>query len=669
MHHYKYLPLEDENSIRLMTVLPGKFDDLIRAEITHEPLVPPDKVVLSTESSSWIHPDPSVNRALYDPIPDGEKNLSVPVYEALFYAWGSPEKREVIEVEVSKTTAKRVFPTSFFRRKLPITHNLALALRHTRFCDRPRTLWVDTICIGQSNAQERSTQVQRMGEIYSLATGVVAWLGPSFTDSNLALTKLEKIGEGVEVLEDNYFALSPRCPRPDWYRLEIQLPFFLNEFAAIVQLCEVPYMKRLWIVQELTAAKISWPLFRRAILCIYSKHRGIPEGPRPSIESVAEICENDQNLTVPMKIYRHYNRQCADARDKVYGCMNLFDPAVKRHIAVDYSKKPLDVFKQVFLVFLGQEKRLTQLPFAGNCTLPASAWPTWLPNWSQSSTFSGSYSGSSSNSISAAREKHTAPNKLEATGLAFAYFYRKLEFLKGLGLEDLQTSTYPNGETRLDVYPQTISTGCLDERNPNRGYPTLAEVRDEVVRLAAYPKRAEQSALAKGFFVDLMIWTADFHVFTMSNDYIGLSRAPVQPGDEVFIILGCDSPMIVRPRSDGEYEVVGDCYIHGAMDGEVLLGALPHSWEVKIVLSKREIWAPRFQNGDSNAITESDPRLDSIPMPAEWEPIEFEWTPSYPMHCRKFQNKSTGEIINSEPRLFPEALLERGIPVKTITLV
>ncbi len=49
MHHYKYLPLEDENSIRLMTVLPGKFDDLIRAEITHEPLVPPDKVVLSVK--------------------------------------------------------------------------------------------------------------------------------------------------------------------------------------------------------------------------------------------------------------------------------------------------------------------------------------------------------------------------------------------------------------------------------------------------------------------------------------------------------------------------------------------------------------------------------------------------------------------------------------------
>ncbi len=259
-----------------------------------------------------------MNRALYDPRPDGEKNLSVPVYEALFYAWGSPEKYEVIEVEVSKTTAKRVFP-SFFRRKLPITHNLVLALRHIRFCDRPRTLWIDAICIDQSNAQERSAQVQRMGEIYSLATGVVAWLGPSFADSRLALAKLEKIGEGVEVLKDNYFALSPRCSHPDWYQLEIQLPFFLNEFAAIVQLCEVPYMKRLWIVQELTAAsvksvikcgdeEISWPLFRRAILCIYSKHRGIPEGPRLSIESVAEICENDQNLTVPMKIYRHYNR-------------------------------------------------------------------------------------------------------------------------------------------------------------------------------------------------------------------------------------------------------------------------------------------------------------------------------------------------------------------------
>lgn len=31
-------------------------------------------------------------------------------------------------------------------------------------------------------------------------------------------------------------------------------------------------------------------------------------------------------------------------------------------------------------------------------------------------------------------------------------------------------------------------------------------------------------------------------------------------GDEVFVVLGCDVPMLLRPKSDGEYQVVGDCY-------------------------------------------------------------------------------------------------------------
>ncbi|KAK5626423.1 hypothetical protein RRF57_002138 [Xylaria bambusicola] len=105
------------------------------------------------------------------------------------------------------------------------------------------------------------------------------------------------------------------------------------------------------------------------------------------------------------------------------------------------------------------------------------------------------------------------------------------------------------------------------------------------------------------------------------------------------------------------------------MDGESLLGGIPYPWEVRRRHVDTRFMAIRFYNTDSGMETEYDPRLESIPIPMDWEPIEFEWAPSDPINCRKFRNKVTGAIINSDPRLFPEALLERGILIRTITLV
>ncbi|KAI1429762.1 HET-domain-containing protein [Xylaria sp. FL1777] len=727
MCHYEYSPLEDDTSIRIVTILPGKFDDPIRAQIRHEPLVPPNEAeptrlsvkeidrTLSrgweaweafetlegriiffneeTMSSSWTHPDPDMDRALYDPTPNSKIDLAVPVYEALSYAWGSPEKDKIIEVEVPRITAETASPNSSLHRQLPITRNLDLALRYLRFHDRPRALWIDAICIDQSNDQERSAQVRRMGEIYSLASRVVAWLGPSFADSRLALTTLERIGQQVEFSKqvDRIFP-GPECPHQDWVHAMRQLPLLSNELAAMTELCKAPYLKRLWIIQELILAsaksvikcgdeEISWLLFRRAIVFLWSGYVELPAEMYRATFPAFGICKASPILSVPYVIWDYSRRGCTDARDKVYACMNLMDPAVRRHIVVDYSKHHLDVFKQVLLVFLEQEKRLAQLPFAGNCTFPPSAWPTWLPNWSQPGSNLANF-GATASSISAARVKYTAPNKLEATGLLFAHVSAGsqvlggghgvpgiVEFLKRLGIEDLQTSNYPTGETRLDAYLRTISIDHLGEMWSGRRYPTLPKLRDEVMSLVVRPEGVEHSALTRGLVGSHMIWVANCHVFTVSNGYIGLAGGPTQLGDKVFIILGCDNPMIVRPTYNGEYEVVGACYIHGVMDGEALLGALPHPWKVRMKPDKWGICSPSFHNGDSNTTCEYDPRLDSIPIPAEWEPMEFEWTRSDPDYCRKFRNKNTGEIINSDPRLFPEALLERGIPLRTITLI
>ncbi|KAK1590175.1 heterokaryon incompatibility protein [Colletotrichum navitas] len=83
-------------------------------------------------------------------------------YTALSYAWGSTRASNQIIV-----SGKVHY----------ITFNLDRALRAVRRRAEPVVLWVDSICINQYNAVEKSCQVGSMHDIFGRATDVIAYLG------------------------------------------------------------------------------------------------------------------------------------------------------------------------------------------------------------------------------------------------------------------------------------------------------------------------------------------------------------------------------------------------------------------------------------------------------------------------------------------------------------
>lgn len=85
-----------------------------------------------------------------------------PVYEALSYTWGA-KGPEAITVNGGV--------------QLPLTRNLFNALRRLRSRRKACVLWIDALCINQSNVSERGHQVSFMGEIYKSAWRVCIWLG------------------------------------------------------------------------------------------------------------------------------------------------------------------------------------------------------------------------------------------------------------------------------------------------------------------------------------------------------------------------------------------------------------------------------------------------------------------------------------------------------------
>jgi hypothetical protein len=60
-------------------------------------------------------------------------------------------------------------------------------------------------------------------------------------------------------------------------------------------------------------------------------------------------------------------------------------------------------------------------------------------------------------------------------------------------------------------------------------------------------------------------------LITTNEGHIGMGPCRVRKGDRICVLLGCSIPLILRLREgQPSYQVVGECYLHGFMDGEVL---------------------------------------------------------------------------------------------------
>jgi hypothetical protein len=102
-------------------------------------------------------------------------------YTALSYVWGDAPQTQSIQLGYhqlpTNATARTWAPGADCYKSFPVTTNLERALRHLRDRASERILWVDAICINQSDREECLSQVQGMSSVYKEAVEVRIWLG------------------------------------------------------------------------------------------------------------------------------------------------------------------------------------------------------------------------------------------------------------------------------------------------------------------------------------------------------------------------------------------------------------------------------------------------------------------------------------------------------------
>lgn len=416
---YQHLD-ESKNEIRLVTILPGNYDDPLEITLKHVSLnplplqLPPTTLSLSQleetmppgwsvhetvegrmlfegpdRTTTWVHPCPHVKPTAYDitqqQIHEAE---DTPAFEALSYTWGSFSRTAT--VTVYNGLAVDTKPSI-----LPIGASLSEALRYLRLRDQERVVWIDALCINQDDLEERGHQVGRMAHIYSRARKVVAWLGPDFDDAVKALQGLKHIGEQVEIVTSRYFARSPGASEPKWYDTTEPVPFDDSFWAAVIKLIQRPWFSRYWVIQEIHIGstrsflkcgthEIPWLLFRRAICCLSVK--AVDFIARPHTARLNPMCG-----IVPGKNFEYLlstlgaNHHCSDSRDIIYGLLSLAPPQLQEALRIDYSADTQLVYKELFITYTSLQHRSDLLTYAGYQTTETDTtsqpWPSWVPDW------------------------------------------------------------------------------------------------------------------------------------------------------------------------------------------------------------------------------------------------------------------------------------------------
>jgi hypothetical protein len=188
---------------------------------------------------------------------------------------------------------------------------------------------------------------------------------------------------------------------------------------------------------------------------------------------------------------------------------------------------------------------------------------------------------------------------------------KKVSSITGLNVQD---------DMRLEKFCETISAGDLSERHQ--------PARDDIASLSqstyALRNMLENAAIESADYdgsSDESLFAAVVHTYCHNRSFFisetgefGIGPIFTKPGDIAVVLLGLKSVMILRPVPDDKFQVVGEGYIHGFMDGEALLGPLPDQYQnVRRLDGGDGLYWPEHLDRDNGDFLPEDPRLGELP--------------------------------------------------------
>lgn len=307
-----------------------------------------------------------------------------PEYETVSYTWAGEDG--------DSSLCQPIYIGPFWDILLQ-TKNCWEMLRFARPWRGVRILWVDAICIDQSNLQERNSQVAHMGQIYSACSRVIIYLGPDIAvplhGRYPRRARLHELESGNTVPAFPSLPEDEEEPAPS-HRLD--------------HLLKRRYFSRIWIIQELL-------LSQRIVMRVgdvdfwadpaMATHfsADVPEWnwERTGAAWVKHIAQGLRIKDLGEILLLTARSQATDPRDRIFGLLGVLpglsalknsegnDGLAVGGLQADYSLSTQHVFVGLFAYCLLNMRQPIILHHASCLRVPN--YPSWAPDWRVSVTW------------------------------------------------------------------------------------------------------------------------------------------------------------------------------------------------------------------------------------------------------------------------------------------
>jgi hypothetical protein len=477
---------------------------------------------------------------IWTPLSDSERHLEVnsPSYFALSYVWSDPQQSSIHTDGRHKEMDKLIYaagstPRQFLENNgeftaetldigfdvkdgppkaqiildnepVLIEQNLEKALRAPREIpevQRETRIWADALCINQEDIAEKNIEVKRMGDIYKNADRVISWLGDEEDQSGQTLEFICAVRNSL---------ISNLTPAPD----SLEFIQKMNTVAAlrITELLLRPYWSRIWIVQEIAmggdrsiaiCGARRFPMFD-ILKCGKMLNSGMTQAifnlrlelhPKKHISlgdlqaglqkmttlHDAKIDSQDPDRDVPgsntlwFKIASSSN--ATNAKDRVYGMLNLLPRKLATLINIDYSSSIqfVDVMAEFAMAHIKCKNSLDWIFHRLYLPIPLHMeWPSWVPNLA--------LPYSSAHWMWAASQSNACPDT-EAVVYFSNHIGKHFLTCQGYRLDTINQATRTESIERVERNKEIIQSLLADPDQSQHTLSTIAFLRAQLLTL------------------------------------------------------------------------------------------------------------------------------------------------------------------------------------------
>lgn len=337
---------------------------------------------------------------------------ATPTFYALSHCWGTKPPSCNLQLGAGTLVVRPDLAAGVARIRELASKELAL--------DPPLLyVWIDTICINQEDSRERSSQVQLMGEIYSLSAKTLIWLGPHSPTSSLAWQLLDRI---YNVFKAQHLSAKQISDIPvqlysDAYHASTGLPDWNDEdWLHLKNLLDLDWFSRVWVIQEVVLSprdplllhgKHTYPWRRLGWAAAWLRRKGYTRLPEVSdkalnVDALCLLRRRRWSATThrwwpldALMCITQIKFRATDQRDKIYGLLGL---AAESHEASgppgplrpDYSLGVAKTYQRVARFLLERSGSLAMMTRTRGPGGPPSRFqllqgqeelPSWTPDW------------------------------------------------------------------------------------------------------------------------------------------------------------------------------------------------------------------------------------------------------------------------------------------------